>query len=237
MRGFSGAFLSVSGMFYVMLMTNFLLALTGAPVWILTLLVDLRSSWLWVAVTAILLAPGLAGAYSVFKSYSLDASLTAIRTFFSGWWGSCKRVLPVGFFFQGLFFIVGVDFYVMTLWGYGSLALPVTIVLFALAGVTAMISWVGLLDRPDLTRRAVLKASLYLGVRKPGWSLLSLFVLGLVASIIWVKPAIGLGLLLGPALYVVWGNSRRTLVDILPESEQIVDEDAPFIHHLRKGRP
>ena len=233
MKGFSGAFLAVSGMVYVMLMTNLLLVVTGLPVWVFGLMLDLRKTWLWVAIFAILLAPGLAGAYSVFKSFSLDASVTAIRTFFRGWWGSLRRVLPVGVLFQVLFFVLGVDLYVMTLWGYGSLALPVVIVIVALAGVTAMVSWVGLLDRPDLTRRAVMKASLYLSVRKGGWSLLSLVVLGVEASIIWVKPAVGLGLLLGPALYVVWGNSRRTLVEILPPSEQIIDEDAPYVPRRR----
>jgi len=234
MRGFSGAFLAVSGMVYIMLMTNFLLVLTGLPVWVFGLMLDLRKTWLWVAIFSILLAPALAGAYAVFKSYSLDGSVTAIRTFFKGWWSSLRRVLPVGAFFQALFLIVGVDLYVMTLWGYGSLALPVVIVVVALGGVTAMVSWVGLLDRGDLTRRQVMKASLYLSVRKGGWSLLSLVVLGLVGSVIWVKPAVGLGLLLGPALYVVWGNSRRTLAEILPPSEQIVDEDAPYRHPQRR---
>ena len=233
MRGFSGAFLAVSGMVYVMLMTNVLLVVTGLPVWVFGLMLDLRKTWLWVAIFAILLAPGLAGAYSVFKAYSLDASVTAIRTFFRGWWGSLRRVLPVGVLFQVLFFVLGVDLYVMTLWGYGSLALPMVIVIGALAGVTAMVSWVGLLDRPDLSRWAVMKASLYLAVRKGGWSLLSLVVLGVEASIIWVKPAVGLGLLLGPALYVVWGNSRRTLTEILPPSEQIVDENAPYVPRRR----
>ena len=233
MRGFSGAFLAVSGMVYVMLMTNFLLVLTGLPVWMFGLMLDLRKTWLWVAIFSILLAPGLAGAYSVFKSYSLDGSVTALRTFFHGWWTSLRRVVPVGVFFQVLFFVAAVDLYVMNQWGYGSLALPMVIVIVALGAVTAMVSWVGLLDRPDLTRWAVMKASLYLAVRKPGWSLLSLVVLGVVASIIWVKPAVGLGLLLGPALYVVWGNSRRTLTEILPPGEQIIDEDAPY-HHPRR---
>ena len=236
MRGFSGAFLAVSGMFYIMLMTNFLLVVTGAPVWVLGLVLDLSKTWLWVAIFSILLAPGLAGAYAVFKAYSLDGSVTAIRTFFKGWWASLKRVLPVGVFFQALFFIAGIDLYVVTQWGYGSLALPMVIVIVALGLVTAMVSWVGLMDRPDLSRWAVMKASLYLAVRKPGWSLFSLFILGLVASIIWVKPPVGLGLLLGPALYVVWGNSRRTLTEILPVSEQIVDEDAPYQHPRRRPR-
>ena len=226
MRGFSGAFLAVSGLLYSMLMTNFLLALTCAPVWVLLLLVDLRTSWLMLAACAILLAPALAGAYAVFRDYSLNGSVTAVRTYFRAWWASWGRVGLPGLFFQVFFFVVGVDLYVMTLWGYGTLALPLTVMLVAVGALTAMVGWVGLAARPDLRRRDVLKASLYLAIRRPGWSLLSLVVLGLLASILWVKPAIGLGLLIGPGLYVVWGNSRRTLISLLPASEQVIPEEA-----------
>lgn len=225
MQGFSGAFLAVSGLLYSMLMTNFLLALTCAPVWILALVVDLRTSWLALALSAILLAPALAGAYAVFRDYSINGSVTAVRTFFRAWWSSWRRVGLPGLAFQFFFFVLGVDLYVMTLWGYGMLALPLTVMLVSVGGLTAMVGWVGLLARLDLRRRQVFKASLYLAIRHPGWSLLSLVVLGLLASIIWVKPAIGLGLLIAPGLYVVWGNSRRTLTSILPASEQVIPED------------
>ncbi|MCL2735656.1 MAG: hypothetical protein FWD75_03365 [Propionibacteriaceae bacterium] len=234
MRGFSGAFLAVSGMFYIMLMTNILIAVTCLPVWVLGLLVDLRSSWLWVAVFAILLAPALAGADAVFKAYSLDASTAAVRTFFRAWRDSWRRVGLVGLGFQAFFLVVGVDFYVLTLWGYGMLALPITIVLAGVGTVTAMVSWVGLMDRPDLTRIAVVKASLYLVVRKAGWSVFSLVILGVVGSVVWVQPALGLGLLLAPGLYVVWGNSRRTLFDLLPTTEQIHDDDPQLVRRIRK---
>lgn len=246
MRGFAGAFLSISGLLYIMLMTNLMIAVTCAPVWLLLVFVDLSKSWLWVALSSILLSPALAGAYTVFKGYSLDASVTAIRTFFRAWWSTWRRLGLVGLFFLAFFLVISMDFYVLTQWGYGTFALPLTVVLLALGLITAMVSWVGLLDRPDLSRRAVLKASLYLAVRKPGWSIISLLVLAAVASIIWVQPAVGLGILIGPALYIVWGNSRRTLVTILPQNEQIIDDNAPsgpaadhphLIYPRRKDRP
>ncbi|MDR2974586.1 MAG: hypothetical protein LBV00_07710 [Propionibacteriaceae bacterium] len=229
MRGFSGAFLNISGLLYIMLATNVMVAVTCLPVWMLALLVDLRYSWLWVVVTAILLAPALAGAFGVFKRYSVEGSTDAIRTYFRVWASSWKRVWPVGLAFVGFATILGLDLYAVTLWGFGTLALPITVVLATLALITVLVSWVALFDRPDLTRRAVVKASLYFAVRHPGWSLLSLGVLATVGSIIWVKPAIGLGLLIGPALYIIWGNSRRTLRSILPTDEQVVDEDSPRI--------
>jgi uncharacterized membrane protein YesL len=215
-KGFAGGFLTVTGLLYVMLATNLALVVTAAPWWGLALLVDLRLSWPWAGLCAILLAPGLAGAYAVFAAYSRDGDIGALRGFFASWRASWRRVWPVGLALQGLVLVVGVDLYALTLWGYGLVGLPIAAVLIGLAILTGLISWVGLAERPDLTRRAVVRASLYLGVRKFGWSALSLLVLGLVASITWARPAIGLGLLLAPGLYVIWGNSRRTLSPILP---------------------
>lgn len=234
MRGFSSAFLAVSGIFYIMLMTNIMLIVTCFPVWLFTLSADLSTSWPWAGLSMILLAPALAGAQAVFKGYWLDASVTAIRTFFRAWWTSLRRVLPVTLGFQALFLLVGVDFYVLTQWGYGLPALPVVLVVMALAGCTAVTTWLGLTERPDLTRRDVLKASLYYSVRKPGWSLLILAVLALLTSILWVTPTVGLVLLLAPGLYVVWIASRHTLAPILPEYTPAPDDDAPPVHHRPK---
>jgi uncharacterized membrane protein YesL len=191
---------------------------------------------LWVAVTFILLSPALAAADAVFHDYSVNASVTPFRTYARAWWHAWPRVVLPGLAITAFLFIVGVDFYAVTLWGYGTLVLPLTVILAAAALITMAVSWVGLTERPDLTRRAVVKASLYLAVRKFGWSLLSLVVLAAVAAITYSHPAIGLGLLSGPALYVVWGNSRRTLTDLLPEDHQVVDEDLPANRRITRGR-
>jgi len=235
MKAFSGAFMALFGLVYVMLMTNLMLAVTCAPVWILAVFVPLNLSWLWVAVTAILLAPALAGTYEVFKGYSVDKSYSAIRPFFRAWWRSWRRVGLPGLAFQGFFFVVCVDFYTLGLWGYAMVALPVTVVLLVVGVATALVSWVGLLERPDLPRRAVIKAAVYLAIRKFGWTVISLLVVAALAMVTYERPAIGLGLLIGPALYVVWGNSRRTLSSILPDDHQVTDEDSPVGPRLHRG--
>jgi len=235
-KGFAGAFLEITGIIYILLMTNLMIAVTCLPVWVFALLIDIRASWLWLAVTSILLAPALAGAYAVFKDYSLNRSTTAVRTYFSSWWKSWRRVGLVGLGFQVFFLVVGLDFYAMRLWGYGAWALPAAVVLVAVGSVTAMVAWVGLADRPDLKRRDVLKVSLYLAIRKPGWSLLTLVLLVVLAMILWASPALGLGITLAPGLYVVWGNSRRTLLALLPESDRLPAEAAPVLKPRTKAR-
>jgi hypothetical protein len=66
-------------------------------------------------------------------------------------------------------------------------------------------------ERPTVRLRDVLKASLYLAIRRWYLTLLSLLVLVLLVEVVAAKPAIGLGLVAAPLLYVVWANSRFTL--------------------------
>jgi hypothetical protein len=135
--------------------------------------------------------------------------------------------MPVGIAAWAVLVVVGVDLAAMTRWGYGALALPIAVVLSAIVLATLVSAWVGLADRPDMTRGAVVKASLYLSVRGAGWSLLSLASFGALGAIVWAKPAIGLGLVLAPALYVVWGNSRRVLMSVLPTEDEVRDDGRP----------
>ncbi|MDR0847618.1 MAG: hypothetical protein LBN10_01015 [Propionibacteriaceae bacterium] len=219
MRGFSGAFIAITGVFYIMLMTNLMIAVTAAPFWFFAVFADVREVWPWAGLTSILLAPALWGTYAVFRSFFLDTSTSAIRTYFRAWWDSWKRLWPVALFFSAYFSLIAADLWVMKQWGYGSLALPVAAMLAIVGLATASVAWIGLAARPDLGRRAVLKASLYLSIRKAGWSLFSVAILVMIACITWVRPAIGLGLVMCPALCVVWSNSRKVFADYLPESE------------------
>ncbi|MCL1840273.1 MAG: DUF624 domain-containing protein [Propionibacteriaceae bacterium] len=225
MKGFAGAFTLISGLLYVMLATNLMLVVAALPFWAFALVGDLRVTWLWAVLTAPLLIPALAGAFAVFTAYSVEADVSPVRSFWRAWRASWRRVGGVGLACWGLLVVLGTDLYVATRWGYGALALPVCTVLAGLAVMVWVTSCVGLLARPDLPRLAVVKASLYLGVRRGGWSLVSLAVLVVLAVIVWNKPAIGLGLLAAPALYVVWGDARHVLRSLLPASADVRDED------------
>ena len=219
MKGFAGAFQAISGWLYIVLMTNLLLALTCLPLWLLAVFVDLRQSWLWLALTSLLGAPALAGAYAVFRDHFLNESYAVIKPYFAAWAGSWRRLWPLAPGFSAFFCLVLLDLYVVTLWGYGLLGLPVSVVLVGLGLAVVVVAWEGLAVRADLSRLDVLKASLYLSLRRGGWSLVSLAVLIILGATIWRMPAIGLGVLATPALYVVWANSRRVLAEYLPGSQ------------------
>ena len=219
MRGLSNALGGIFNAVYVGIVVNVCLALTCAPVWVLATLIPLQESWPWVVLSGILMAPALAGVYAVFRAYSLDGSVAPFRTYFLTWAQSWPRVFLPGLGMTALFLVIGLDFVVMAGWGLGLVALPVAVMLVALCLATACVAWVGLAARPDLTRWGVVRGSLYLAVRSPGWSLVALTALAVGAGAVWVQPLIGVGLAASPVLYVVWLSSRRIFSRYLPASE------------------
>jgi len=235
-KGFPSAFWAVSGLVFVGLATNLLVAVVAAPFWALALAGDLRATWPWAAIAALLLGPAVMGANAVFTAYTRDGDTGAVRAFWRGWRGTLRRVMPAWLALWVFLIVVGTDLYAMRAWGLGSLALPVCGVLIALALVTALTAGVGLAERPDLARFVVVKAAVYLSVRRPGWSLVSAAVLAVVARVVWVSPLLGLGVLTAPALYVIWGNARRVLARFIREDAGAADEAVPVVG-LGRGTP
>jgi len=215
----AGAFASIFNVVYLVVGLNILLALTCAPVWLLALFVPLKNSWLWLALSGVLLGPALAGAYAVFRAFKIDESVTIFKTYLTEWAHSWRRVWLPALCLSLCGLVIGLDVYVMWRWGHLALALPLAVVLVALGFATASVAWVGFAARPDLGWWAVVKASAYLAVRQPGWSLLTLIMLAVAAAAIWVSPLIGLGLVVTPVLYVVWSDSRRVFARFLPADE------------------
>jgi hypothetical protein len=61
----------------------------------------------------------------------------------------------------------------------------------------------------------VVKASIYLGVRRWHLTIVSIAVLATQAVLFTTLPAVALGLTAAPALYLAWANSRYTLQPVL----------------------
>jgi hypothetical protein len=84
-----------------------------------------------------------------------------------------------------------------------------------------------LAERPAVRLRDALRASLYLAVRRWYLTALSLVVLVLLVQVVATRPAIGLGLVASPLLYVVWANSRFSLRPALDPAQSTAPERAP----------
>jgi hypothetical protein len=65
----------------------------------------------------------------------------------------------------------------------------------------------------------MLKAALYLSVRRWYLTALSFAVVGVQFALFTTMPAIAIGLTCAPALYVAWANSRHTLRPVLDLDE------------------
>jgi hypothetical protein len=88
---------------------------------------------------------------------------------------------------------------------------PVLGVLAVAALGTGAVSLVAIADDPGARLRDVLRAALYLSVRRWYLTIVTLLVLGTQVALFATMPAIALGLTAAPALYLAWANSRYTL--------------------------
>jgi len=211
MKGFAGTIMSIAGVIYLMLMLNIALVVTCAPLWALLILIDWRTAWFWTPAGFLLLGPGLAGAFAVFRAYRLDGSTAVLRGFAIGWVGAWRRLWPVIVGLTAFFWVVVADLVVISRWGHAALVVPPAIVLLAVGVATVPVAWLAAADDPALTRRRLLTLGCLLGVRRAGWSLCSVGAVVVAAVVIWAWPVVGLGVVAGPASYLVWVCSCRVL--------------------------
>jgi uncharacterized membrane protein YesL len=201
----------VFGTVYTGLMTNLLLAVACLPLVVLVAASDPTATWPLAALTAPLLGPALAAAFAVFAAFSTDGSTTVVRTFVRAWRRHLRRGLAIGALATGAVVVAAVD--VAFFWGRtaGAVAIPVLVTLAAGAVTTAILALVAVPEMSGARLREVLLAAVVLGARRWYLSAGALLVLGLLASLVAVRPVVGLGFAAAPLLYAVWGVSRFTL--------------------------
>jgi len=77
--------------------------------------------------------------------------------------------------------------------------------------MTAVLALVAVPETTGARLRDVLLAAVVLGVRRWYLSAGALLVLGLLVSVVAVRPAVGLGFAAAPLLYAAWGACRFVL--------------------------
>jgi uncharacterized membrane protein YesL len=201
----------VFGTVYTGLMTNLLLAIACLPLVVLVAATDPAATWPYVALAAPLLGPALAAAFAVFAAFSSDGSTAVVRTFARAWRRHLRRGLAIGALATGAVVVVAVD--VAFFWGrtLGALVIPVLVTLAVGAVLTAVLALAAVPDTAGARLRDVLLAALVLGSRRWYLSAGALLVLGLLLSVLAVRPVVGLGFAAAPLLYAVWGICRFIL--------------------------
>lgn len=219
-------FLAATGVLFAALMTNLLLVVGCAPLVLGLVVTDPTRSWPVLALVAPLCAPAIVAAFAVMVAigeagtWSREADrrgapVAVLRVFGQAWWGSWRRATAVGALAVGALVVLGVD--IAWCWGraIGAAGIPVLVTLIVLVLSTALLALVALAERPSARLRDLLRASLYLGIRRWYLTAVSLAVLVLLVRIIAERPAIGLGLVASPMLYLVWAGSRFSLRPLL----------------------
>lgn len=207
---------SLFGLAYLVVGTNAMLTLSCAPLVVLLVTTDPVSSWPVLLLALAAAAPGLTAAFAVFHAYSTRRSTEVIREFTRAWLRHLRRSLAVAALGLTLAVVLVGD--LVLVWGsrLGAVVSPVLLVLLVATTTTAVLALVASVERPDARLRDVLRASLYLGVRRWYLSALSLLALASLAGLFTLHPALAVGLAATPLLYLVWGNSRYSLTPVLP---------------------
>ncbi len=207
----------VFGTVYTGLVTNLLLVVACLPAVVLLMTTDPVVSWPAYVVVAPLVAPALVAAFAVFSELSAAGPATPVRTFWRAYRTHFRRALAIGALATAVVVVLAVD--VAAVWGarIGAAAIPVFVTLVVLALATTVLALAAVPELGTARLRDLLRASVYLAVRRWYLSAASLVVLALLGGVVAARPAVGLGLAAAPLLYVVWGGSRYALRAVVPD--------------------
>jgi uncharacterized membrane protein YesL len=217
------AWATILGVVYLGLMTNFLVLVTASPLAVLLITTDPALSWPLLALAAPLVAPALTGAFTAFREHGRGEP-QVVRSFFRGWKATARKGLLIGAVATASVVVLLVDVRAVAASPASVMIVPVLALLTVIAVSTSLVALVALAEEPGARMRDVVKAALYLCVRRWYLTVLSLAVLGVQFGLFATMPAIAIGLTCTPALYVVWANSRYTLRPVL-DLESVLDHE------------
>ncbi|MGN8026881.1 DUF624 domain-containing protein [Microbacterium sp. 22242] len=199
---------SMFGYAYTILMTDLLLVLANLPLAVLLFVAhDALQAWPTVLLLSLTLAPSLAGAFEVYRRMRGDAPP---RPFAAFWHGYRSRGAPAALLGLATALVIGFVLYdgaILTGTVWAPLLAPTLAVVAACALVTCTSAVAGLVLYPQASVRAIVKAAVYLSVRRWYFSVFALALLGISAAAVLVQPVLG-ALVPGLLLYVVFANAE-----------------------------
>lgn len=210
---------SLIGIIYLALVVNLLLVIACLPLVAVLATTDPLYSWPLVTATAPLAAPGVAAAFRAFREHGAGG-LGPIRAFAAGLRDTWRRALLIGAAVTAAVVVLLVDVRMLSNTAVAVVTVPLLAVLVLVAVAVGLVALVALAEAPAARMRDVLRASLYLSLKR--WYLTAASLLALVAqaAVFATAPALGLGLTASAALYFAWTNSRFTLRPVLDLDEK-----------------
>lgn len=186
---------------------NVLLVVTAAPLIAVVMFTDAFALWPLVAVTAVLAAPGLTAAFTVFAR----PQDTVFRTFWTGYRETWRRAAAIAgaAVAIGAVLIVDVRFFADT--PFAQAAMVVLVVTGLLVAGTALLALAAVAEEPSIALRDAVRRGAWFGVHRWYLTALSIVVLMVFAAAFVTLPLLALSVLASPALYLAWTNCRFTL--------------------------
>lgn len=213
---------SILGVLHLGLMVNLLVLVTASPLVVLLITTDPMHSWPLIAAAAPLAVPALTAAFGTFRAHG-EGETQVLRTFLRVWRETLRAALLLGGMVVALAVVLLVDVRVLSDTAASVVIVPVLLLLVALAAITGLLGAVALAEVPTARLRDVLRSSLYLGVRRWYFQVLSLAVLGVQVGVFATMPAVAIGITAAPALYVVWANGRYCLRPVLDDAPALAE--------------
>jgi uncharacterized membrane protein YesL len=201
-------------MIYLGLIVNLLLVISCLPLVALLVTTDPAYSWPLLALAAPLATPGLAAAFRAFREHA-DGGLGPIRAFAAGLRDTWRRALAIGAAVTAVVVVLLVDVRMLSNTAAAVFTVPLLAVLALLAIAMGLLSLVAFAEVPTARFRDVVRASVYLGLRRWYLTAVSLAVLAVQVAVFATAPALGLGLTASAVLYFAWTNSRYSLRPVL----------------------
>lgn len=206
---------SMFGYAYAILMTDLLLVLANLPLAVLLFVAhDALQAWPTVLLLSLTLAPSLVGAFEVFRRMRGDEPPRPFAAFWSGYRRRGPAAALLGLATALVIGFVLYDGAILTGTVWAPLVAPTLAVVAAWALATCTTAVAGLVLYPQASARAIVKAAVYLSVRRWYFSVFALVLLALSAAAVIVQPVLG-ALVPGLLLYVVFANAdfafRRAL--------------------------
>jgi uncharacterized membrane protein YesL len=207
---------SILGVLYLGLMVNLLALVAASPLVVLLITTDPMRSWPLLAVAAVPAVPALTAAFGAYRAHD-EGETQVVRAYLRSWRATWRKAMLLGALAVGLAVVLLVDVRMLADTAASVVIVPVLLLLAALTASTALLGAVALAEVPTARLRDVLRSSLYLGVRRWYFQLLTFAVLGVQIAVFTTMPAIAIGLTAAPALYVAWANARYVLRPVLGE--------------------
>ncbi|MFC6091990.1 hypothetical protein [Saccharothrix lopnurensis] len=210
----------VFGTVHGLLATGVLVVTASAPFLAVLLFTPVATAWPLLVLTAPVLGPAVAAAHAVGASIARDDGSPVLRGFCRAWRRHARRAAAVSGAATAALLVLAVD--LRAAWGtpIGAVATPVLAVLVVLTAATALVALTGVVEHPDVPVRRLVRACLFLAVRRPHLTLVSLAALWVLAAAVAAAPVLALTLLTGPVLHVVGVSGRATLSPLRARAER-----------------